>query len=167
MSPCTLPFCGNSFWQDVSLRLRATSMQKPGLPTDLNGYFLMCTLNSNMEPLCSNTVQFVPVRSCLMAWYKLTKDSVHQSRWCTVVELTIPCTVYTKVNRVRSNSSWCRWPTWFERPAMSLNMSVSFLGMISSQMTSSFFVLRREASSASRTENSPLLSKCTPTSRIW
>lgn len=147
-------------------------MHKSGIQTDLNGYFskknvflTVCAYYSNREPFCIY-VQFVPVRSCLMALYKLTKDSDHTSRWCSAVELTIFWAVYTKVNKMRSKSSWCRWPIWLERSEMSLNMSVSLLGMISSQMTSRFLVLRREASSASCTVNSPLASKLIPASRI-
>lgn len=65
ISLCTLPICGNSFWQDFSLRLllpcqhtrcSVSSMHKPGLPSDLNGcFFLTCILNSIMEPLHCNT----------------------------------------------------------------------------------------------------------------
>lgn len=130
---------------------------------------IMFSKYANLGCVCVAAVSFhlVSVRSCMTALYRLTNDSSHTPRWCSLVVLTICWVVYTMVIRVRSKSSYSRGPLWFERPSMSCNMSVWFLGMISSQMTFKFLVLWRDANSASRTENSPLSSNWTPARRIW
>lgn len=146
---CTSPECANSDYCLIVM-----------------DFFCKCIINLNMQLSVIMFTQFVSVKSFFMALYKPTKYSSHIFLWSSI-ELTNFWVVYTKVKRVRSKSSWCRAPAWLERSTMSREISVRFLGIISSQMTSKVLFFWSEDSSASLTENAPLCSKCIPAIRIY
>lgn len=165
ISPCT-----RIVWRSrVTLYDLYSQYVYSGMPTQIsiNGFSeIQQSCSCGKSSTFSAGLQTVLVRSCLMALYRWTNDFSH-TRCCRLqVALTTCWAVYTRVISVHSKSSCSRAPFWLDSSEMSCNISVCFLGTISSQMTFKFLALRSDASSPSCTENSPLSLNCTPARRI-
>lgn len=93
--------------------------------------------------------------------------SVHTSLWCWLLMRVSVWEVYTRVNTVRSKSCQLNGRRRRASSAVRRRTSESFLGRTSSQMTSSFATLLREANSSSGISKArPSPSICIPAIRI-